>query len=179
MALSPQPAGSEYIPQPVAAPDLQPKTPTRSRIDSIDLLRGIVMVIMMLDHTRDFEHNALFQFDALDLSRTNIWLFFTRWITHYCAPVFVLPCSASADTPPPLFRGAGHGEAVHRHLARRRIERPVETPQQARFPRSARADEGHELPRRDVEADAVERPDAPRVLHREAAHPDQRRPAVK
>ena len=47
------------------------------------------MVIMMLDHTRDFVHNALFQFDPLDPTQTNVALFFTRWITHYCAPVFV------------------------------------------------------------------------------------------
>jgi len=59
------------------------------RLDSIDLLRGLVMVVMALDHTRDFFHNLSLQgVDPLDLTKTTPALFFTRWITHYCAPLF-------------------------------------------------------------------------------------------
>lgn len=62
---------------------------TSYRIDSIDLLRGLVMIIMALDHTRDFFHSAATTGDPLNLATTTPILYFTRWITHLCAPTFV------------------------------------------------------------------------------------------
>ena len=68
--------------------------PVRKRVDHVDLLRGLVMVLMVLDHVRAYFTDV--RFDPVDLTRTNIALFGTRWITHYCAPTFIFLAGASA-----------------------------------------------------------------------------------
>jgi uncharacterized membrane protein len=72
----------------------EPTPPVRRRVDHVDLLRGLVMVIMVLDHVRAYFSGA--HFDPTDLTRTTPALFATRWITHYCAPTFVFLAGASA-----------------------------------------------------------------------------------
>lgn len=68
----------------------------RHRIEAVDLLRGLVIILMVLDHVRDYFHAEAFLFSAVDPEKSYPALFAVRWITHLCAPVFVALAGVSA-----------------------------------------------------------------------------------
>jgi uncharacterized membrane protein len=74
------------------------------RLDSVDLLRGLVMVIMALDHARHFF--TIVRFSPVNLDETTVVHFFTRWVTHVCAPMFVFLAGTGAF----LYRTRGHSK---------------------------------------------------------------------
>jgi uncharacterized membrane protein len=96
--------------------DASPHTAGGTRLSSIDIFRGLIMVWMALDHTRDFFTNI--RFEPEDIHLTWPALFFTRWITHFCAPMFFFLAGTGAY----LYRNrAGSVEKVSRFLWTRGI----------------------------------------------------------
>ncbi len=85
-----------YLVQPGYLHVMSSETTKSARIYSIDILRGVVMIIMALDHVRDYFHINASTDSPTNLATTTAILFFTRWITHFCAPTFVLLAGVSA-----------------------------------------------------------------------------------
>src|ERR1700691_5108267 len=85
MAISPMAATA------ISAPPL-----VATRVQSVDGKRGAIMMLMAIDHIRDYVARSAMQFLSTDLTRTTAAIFFTRWITHFCAPVFMLTAALGA-----------------------------------------------------------------------------------
>jgi uncharacterized membrane protein len=85
MALSPMAATAISAPSSVAL-----------RVQSVDAMRGAIMILMAIDHVRDYVAHSAMQFLPIDLTRTTAAIFLTRWITHFCAPVFMLTAGLGA-----------------------------------------------------------------------------------
>lgn len=88
------------------------------RLASVDALRGLVMIIMALDHVRDFIHRGAMSGSPTDLATTTPVLFLTRWVTHFCAPVFMLTAGLGA-----YFYWRRSAETVGDRDARRALSR--------------------------------------------------------
>ncbi|WP_394828157.1 DUF1624 domain-containing protein [Pendulispora albinea] len=91
--------------RPIAKAEARPIAKA-ARVDAVDLLRGVVMIVMAIDHSRDFFSGAMF--DPTDLKKTTPALFFTRIVTHICAPTFMLLAGTGAYLS--LSRGKSRAE---------------------------------------------------------------------
>ena len=80
----------------MAAPAISAQSSLAPRIQSVDAIRGAIMILMAIDHIRDYVARSAMQFSPTDLTRTTAAIFFTRWITHFCAPVFMLTAGLGA-----------------------------------------------------------------------------------
>ncbi|WP_197026686.1 DUF1624 domain-containing protein [Caulobacter sp. UNC358MFTsu5.1] len=81
-------------PQALSRPGLKPLV--GDRLGWVDQLRGLAMIVMALDHVRDFVHRGAMSAAPTDLATTTPLLFATRWITHLCAPTFALTAGLGA-----------------------------------------------------------------------------------
>jgi uncharacterized membrane protein len=97
----------------------QPRPAPAPRLHSVDALRGAIMMLMAIDHIRDFVARSAMQFSPTNLERTTAAIFFTRWITHFCAPVFMLTAGMGA------FFWISRGGRSKRELSRLLITRGV------------------------------------------------------
>jgi len=84
------------------------------RLTSVDVLRGLIIVLMALDHSRDYIFSP--SIDPTDLAHTSVVLFFTRWVTHYCAPLFMFLAGVGASLS--LGRGRTQKDLSHFLLTR-------------------------------------------------------------
>src|SRR5262245_43915405 len=89
-----------------------PADAARSRVEAVDVLRGLVMILMALDHVRDFVGDRA---SPTNLRTATAALFVTRWITHFCAPVFFLLTGVGAS----LARGKRSPSELSRYLLAR------------------------------------------------------------
>jgi uncharacterized membrane protein len=80
----------------MAASGIPAQSVPAPRIQSVDALRGAIMMLMAIDHIRDYVARSAQQFLPTDLTRTTPAIFFTRWIMHFCAPVFMLTAGLGA-----------------------------------------------------------------------------------
>ena len=80
----------------MATPAISGDSSVAPRLQSVDALRGAIMMLMAIDHIRDYVARSAMQFLPTDLTRTTAAIFFTRWITHFCAPVFMLTAGLGA-----------------------------------------------------------------------------------